>query len=101
MSGISSSISDPFAIRAHFPLQEVTGRWVSPCGSPRVHIVFKGRSYRLEFSYDADTVFICPIFQKWGVNYFYLYGRIKITYDAGRDILVLSDYGEYIRSDEE
>jgi hypothetical protein len=37
----------------------------------------------------------------WGVTFFYLYGRIRMNYDAGREVLMLSDYGEYIRADED
>lgn len=66
-----------------------------------MRIVFTGTRYRLEFSYDAATVFTCPIRRQWGVTFFCLYGRIRISYDAERDVLILSDYGEYIRADEE
>jgi hypothetical protein len=48
------------------------GRWVSLCGSPEVRIVFTGTRCRLDFSYDAE-----------------------------KETLLLSDYGEYIRADEE
>jgi len=37
----------------------------------------------------------------WGVTFFYLYGRIRISYDAERETLMLSDYGEYFRADEQ
>ncbi|GHT57631.1 hypothetical protein AGMMS50239_00320 [Bacteroidia bacterium] len=97
----NSNVPDPCTARTHFPLREIAGRWVSPGGSPEVRIVFTGTRYRLEFSYDAATVFTCPIRHQWGVTFFYLYGRIRISYDAERDVLILSDYGEYIRADEE
>jgi len=96
----NSSVSDPFAAQTHFPLQEIAGRWVSPDGSPEVRIVFTGTRYRLEFSYDVATVFTCPIHQQWGITHFDLYGRIEMAYDAERDVLMLSDYGEYVRVEE-
>lgn len=96
----TSNVSDPCAARTYFPLKEIVGRWVSLGGSPEVRIVFTGTRCRLEFSYDAATVFTCPIRQQWGVTFFYLYGRIKISYDVERDVLVLSDYGEYVRAEE-
>jgi hypothetical protein len=55
----------------------------------------------LDFSYDAATVFTCPIRRQRGVTFFYLCGCIKISYDAEKETLLLSDYGEYIRADEE
>jgi len=36
----------------------------------------------------------------FGVRYFDLYGRVEIAYDGEREILLLSDYGEYIREEE-
>jgi len=97
----NSIVTDPSAARTHFSLGEVCGRWVSLCGSPDVRIVFTGTCYRLEFSYDPDTVFTCPLRQRWGITFFYLYGRIPISYDAERDVLTLSAYGEYFRADEQ
>lgn len=97
----NSHVSEPFAARKHFPLREVTGVWVSLSGSPQVRIIFTGTHYRLVFSYDAATVFTCPIDQRRSGTGFYLYGHIAIAYDAAGDVLVLSDYGEYIRSEEQ
>ena len=95
------SWTDSATVKTHFPLREVCGRWVSRCGSPQVRIFFTGTHYRLEFSYDPATVFTCPVRRMWGVTFFYLYGRIRISYDAERETLMLSDYGEYFRADEQ
>ena len=94
------SVSDPFAAWKHFSLREIAGHWISLDGSPEVRIVFTGTHYRLEFSYDVRTVFTCPIRQQWGVTCFYLYGRIGISYDAEREVLMLSQYGEYVREED-
>lgn len=96
-----NSVIDPLTARTHFPLREVCGRWVSLGGSPDVRIVFTGTRYRLDFSYDTATVFSCPLRQRWGVTFFYLYGRIGLAYDAETDVLSLSAYGDYIRAEEQ
>lgn len=101
MYGNEHGATDPATVRTHCPLREMCGRWVSLCGSPEVRIVFTGTHYRLDFSYDTATVFTCPICRQWSVTFFYLYGCIKISYDAEKETLLLSDYGEYIRADEE
>jgi hypothetical protein len=84
-----------------FPVWEVCGRWKSTGGSPDIRIYFTGRRYfRLEFSYDRTTVFRRPVYRHWGHPCFYLYGRIDLFYHAGRDVLALSDFGEYVRAEE-
>jgi hypothetical protein len=95
-----SSKSESFAEQSYFSFREVIGRWVSIPGSPAVCIFFTGMRRRLEFSYDTRTVFICSLRRQRGVTFFNLYGRIEITYDAERDVLLLSDYGEYVREQE-
>ena len=101
MYGNEYRATDPATVGTHFPLLEMCGRWVSLCGSPEVRIVFTGTRYRLDFSYDAATVFTCPIHCRWGVTFFCLYGCIKISYDVEKETLLLSDYGKYIRADDE
>lgn len=96
----NSRVSESVFAPTHFPLREIAGRWVSLDGSPEVRIVFTGTRYRLEFSYDARTVFTCPIRQQCGVTCFYLYGRIGLAYDREREVLVLSAYGEYVRAED-
>lgn len=96
----NSNVSDPFSARTHFPLWEACGRWVSGSGSPDVRIYFTGKRYRLEFSYDPATAFNRPIRQRWGVTYFYLYGRVGLAYEDERDVLLLSEYGEYFRAED-
>lgn len=100
MCRYDSSVIDPMAARTHFPLREVCGRWTSLSGSPDVQIVFTGTHYRLDFSYDAATVFACPVRQQWGVTFFYLYGRIEMIYDSEREVLTLSAYGDYFRAEQ-
>ncbi len=99
----NSTISDPFAAKTHFPLRDVVGRWVSRSGNgrmPQVQIIHTGKHYyRLLFSYDPQTAYNCAVWQRWGVTWFYLYGRVGLAYDAERDILTLSEYGEYQRAD--
>ncbi len=94
-------VRNPAATESVFPLWEVCGRWKSTGGSPDVRIYFTGKRYfRLEFSYDHATVFRRPIFRQWGKLCFFLYGRIDLMYYAGRDMLLLSEYGEYIRAED-
>lgn len=35
-----------------------------------------------------------------GIRYFDLYGRVGLAYDAGREVLQLSAYGDYYRAAE-
>ena len=99
------SMSDPLKNQQYFLLEEIRGRWVS-CGGdrsrmPDVHIYRTGvYHHRIKFSYDPQTVFNCQLCHQWGVTSFYLYGRIQLSYDAERDILTLSDYGDYYRAEE-
>ncbi len=100
MYGNDYKATDPVTVRIHSSLREVCGRWVSLSGSPEVRIFFTGMHYRLEFSYDVATVFTCPILRQREAILFYLYGRINISYDDEREVLLLSDYGEYVRAEE-
>ena len=75
--------SDPTAARLDFALYEVAGEWESRSGSPRVRI------YRN------------PVRKYWGgIRYFDLYGYVALAYDAGREVLQLSAYGDYYRASE-
>ena len=48
------------------------------------------------------TCFVLPIRKYWGgIQYFDLYGFVGIAYDAERDMLRLSVYGNYYRTDEQ
>ena len=86
-----------------FTLREITGRWVSPEGAPSVRI-FRNRKQKngglwLELTYNnPQAVFSSPIKDMFGVRYFDLFGRIGLAYDAERDVLQLSAYGEYVRA---
>jgi hypothetical protein len=93
-------MKNPAATESVFPLREVCGRWESTGGSPDIRIYFTGKRFRMEFSYDRATVFRRQIFRLWGHPCFYLYGRIDLCYDAGREVLTLSDYGEYVRAED-
>jgi len=83
-------------------LADIRGKWVS-CGGdrsrmPEIDIYRTGRCHhRIKFSYDPQTVFNCPLWYRWGVACFYLYGYIRLSYDADSDTLTLSSYGEYVR----
>ncbi len=94
------SVLNSMSARTHFPLREVCGWWTSLGGAPDVQIVFTGTHYRLYFKYSTATVFTCPLRQRWGITFFYLYGRMELTYDGERDVLSLSDYGDYIRAED-
>jgi hypothetical protein len=99
----NKSTTHPLTAHKHFLLHEICGRWVS-CGGdrsrmPDVQIYHTGAQYRIKFSYDPQTVYYRPVQQWWGVASFYLYGRVGLAYDAERDILTLSDYGDYQRAD--
>jgi len=99
------STSDPLKNQQYFLLEEIRGRWIS-CGGdssrmPQVDIYSTGAyHHRIKFSYDSQTVFNCPLWHKWGVTSFYLYGRIQLSYDGDRDVLTLSDYGDYYRAED-
>lgn len=86
-----------------FALREITGRWVSRERAPSVRI-FRNRKQKngglwLELTYNnPQAVFSCPIKDMFGVRYFDLFGRIGLAYDAEREVLQLSAYGEYIRA---
>lgn len=89
-----------------FPLRDITGRWVSSEGTPTVRIfrntTRKNGGLWLELTYNnPQAVYSRPVKDVFGVRYFDLYGRVGIAYDAEREVLLLSDFGEYIRADEE
>lgn len=88
-----------------FPLREITRRWVSPDGLPSVR-VFRSRKQKngglwLELTYNnPQAAFSRPIKDCFGIRYFDLFGRVGLAYDAERDVLILSTYGEYKRAQE-
>lgn len=89
-----------------FRLCDVVGTWESREGAPRIRIYRnssrKGGGYRLELTYDHRTRFALPIRKYWGgIRYFDLYGFIGLAYDAERDVLQLSAYGNYYRTDDQ
>jgi len=105
MNRRNRSTSDPLKTQQYFLLEEVRGKWVS-CGGdrsrmPEVHIYRTGvHHHRVRFCYDPQTAFNCRLWHRWGVTYFFLYGRIRLSYDAERDVLTLSDYGDYQRAED-
>ena len=64
------------------------------------HLLHRGANFRVAFSYGPGAVFRRPIRRLWRKAYFLLYGRIDLSYNPHRDVLTLSDYGEYVRSDD-
>ena len=87
--------SDPTAARLDFALYEVAGEWESRSGSPRVRI------YRNPGRRGGGTRFSRPVRKYWGgIRYFDLYGYVALAYDAGREVLQLSAYGDYYRASE-
>lgn len=85
-----------------FDLGDITGTWESREGAPRLRIfrneARKGGCLYLELTYNKpQAVFACPIRACFGIRYFDLYGRVGLAYDGGRDVLLLSSYGEYNR----
>lgn len=89
-----------------FPLRDITGRWVSSEGAPTVRIfrndARKNGGLWLELTYiNPQAVYSRPVKGVFGVRYFDLFGRVGIAYDAEREVLLLSAFGEYIRVDEE
>ena len=86
-----------------FSLRDITGSWVSTDGAPLVRIYrTKGKGeYRLVFTYNnPQAVYSRPIREVDHIRYFCLFGRIGIAYDAERDMLLLSAYGEYRRAED-
>ena len=99
-------IGDPMTAYLDFRLCDVVGTWESREGAPRIRIYRnssrKGGGYRLELAYDRRTRFVLPIRKYWaGIRYFDLYGFVGLAYDAERDVLQLSAYGNYYRTDEQ
>ena len=97
--------SDPTAARLDFALYEVAGEWESRSGSPRVRIYRnpgrRGGGFYVEVSYKDGTRFSRPVREYWGgIRYFDLYGYVALAYDAGREVLQLSAYGDYYRASE-
>lgn len=89
--------SSPY-MRTHFPLSHICGKWISTTGSPSLHIYYCGNRYWLRFIYRPDAAFTVPLQQsKRGSTFFHLYGRTLIAYDCEREILLLTDEGEYKR----
>ena len=87
-----------------FRICDVAGRWQSREGAPRIRIyrnrTRKGGGYYVEFSYDGKHLFHLPVKMYWGgIRYFDLYGFVGLAYDAERDVLQLSSYGDYYRSE--
>ena len=88
-----------------FPLWDVRGNWVSREGSPAIRI-FRDKGYRyggycIEITYRDNTVFRCPIKRYLRhVRYFNLYGFVGLSYDRSRDVLHLSDFGNYYRAED-
>ena len=86
-------------------LYEVAGEWESRSGSPRVRIYRnpgrRGGGFYVEVSYKDGTRFSRPVRKYWGgIRYFDLYGYVALAYDAGREVLQLSAYGDYYRASE-
>lgn len=97
--------SDPTAARLDFALHEVAGVWESRSGSPRVRIYRnpsrRGGGFYVEVFYKDGARFSRPVRKYWGgIRYFDLYGRVGLAYDAGREVLQLSAYGDYYRAAE-
>lgn len=88
-----------------FAVREITGSWVSEEGAPSVRI-FRNRTRTngglyMELTYNnPQAVFSSPIKERFGVRYFDLFGLVGLAYDAERDVLLLSAYGEYHRAAE-
>ena len=96
----NKSTSQPDKIFKYFQLWEVCGRWISKGGMPDVCIYNTGKHhYRIKFSY-PDVAYNCQLRQYWGATSFYLYGHEGVTYDAERDMLSLSSYGDYFRAED-
>ncbi len=102
----SRYIGDPMATQLDFRLCDIAGTWESREGAPRIRIyrddTRKGGGYYLELAYDRRTRFVRSI-RRYGryIRYFNFCGFIGIAYDAERDMLRLSVYGNYYRTDEQ
>ena len=80
-----------------FPLRDICGKWESLYGSPGINIYYDGNRFRLQFIYKQDAAFTVPLSQCWGITFFNFYGIIRIAYDDERDMLSLTNEGEYKR----
>lgn len=95
-------IEDPITAHFDFRLFDVIGTWESREGAPRIRIYCKNGGYYLELAYNRRTRFVRTI-RRYGryIRYFDLYGFVGLAYDAERDVLQLSAYGNYYRTDEQ
>ena len=102
----SRYIGDPMTAQLDFRLCDIVGTWESREGAPGVRIyrnsARKGGGYYLELAYDRRTRFV-RIIRRYGryIRYFDFCGFVGIAYDAERDVLRLSVYGNYYRTDEQ
>lgn len=88
-----------------FPLWDIKGTWVSREGSPRIRIYrdkgFRCGGYCIELTYNDNTVYRCLIKRYLrDVRYFDLYGFVGLSYNAERDVLHLTVFGNYYRAEE-
>lgn len=98
-----SNTTDPQGASLDFSLFELKGSWESHEGAPAIRIYRnaerKDGCYYLELTYGEGVVYQLPIKKYWGdVRYFDLYGFVGLAYDAERDVLQLSSFGDYYRS---
>ncbi len=98
----SRYIGDPMTAYLDFRLCDVVGTWESREGAPRIRIYCKNGGYYLELAYNCRTRFVRTI-HRYGryIRYFNFCGFVGIAYDAERDVLQLSVYGNYYRTDEQ
>ena len=101
-----SDVFDPQGVcLTDFSLWEVKGRWVSREGSPDVWILrnrgCRNGGYHLEMTYRTGHTCRRPIKGWFGnIRYFDLYGFVGLAYDPERDVLLLSEYGDYYRAED-
>lgn len=96
--------SDPTAARLDFALYEVAGEWESRSGSPRFASTATRDAGAAVFTWRCPTRtgHASPVREEvlGGIRYFDLYGYVALAYDAGREVLQLSAYGDYYRASE-
>lgn len=83
-------------------MSKLCGEWESSSEKPDIRIVQDGKCYRLVlFARNGMTGKMEPeiylIQEKDGAIFIDTGLRIDISYDAGKDIITFSTYGEYIR----
>ena len=87
-----------------FDPRDITGRWRSIDNTTSL-CIYRNRKYHhggihIKVTYQDGTSISSRIMRCFDSGHYCdLYGVVAMAYDAGRDVIWLSDYGAYIREE--